>query len=210
VNALLQYCRENLSNENGTNRPGIIHRLDKDTSGLMITAKTNEFHKKMAQYFSLENGKKIIKKYLCWTFGIPKQRNSQINTFLKRDRRDRQKYTVDQHDGKFSITKYNVLEIAYITSTKALSLIECELLTGRTHQIRVHMRHIGCPIVGDPTYGYGKVSQLYPDMVKTFPRTALHSHHLEFKHPITGENMLFQAELPQDLHDLNHVCFSKK
>lgn len=206
VNAIMWHCKDKLSDVGeDISRPGIVHRLDKDTSGLMVVAKSNIAHQKLSEYFASSKGKNIIRKYLCFCFGIPAVRNSVVETFIGRDPKNRQQYTVTQTIGKNSITMYEMLKTAYITSTKPLSLIECELLTGRTHQIRVHMKHIGCPLVGDPMYGKRKVEYTYPEVVKDFHRTALHSHYLEFLHPVSKETLCFEADLPGDLKTLDEL-----
>lgn len=204
VNAILWHCKpENLSSCSGNMfRPGIVHRLDKDTSGLMVVAKTNMAHMKLAEYFSSEKGKSIIRRYKCVVFGTPKHKESTIETFIQRDRKDRQKYTVSSLSGKTAITKYKLLKSVYITSTKPISLVECELLTGRTHQIRVHMKHICCPVLGDPMYGKNKIENVYPDEIRNFSRTALHSHYLAFKHPISGEYISFESHFPEDIEKI--------
>lgn len=204
VNAILWHCGVNNLSDCAGNilRPGIVHRLDKDTSGLMIVAKNNAAHKKLAEYFANEKGISIIRKYKCLTFTspqYPKIKNGTVTTFIQRDRKDRQKYIVCELSGKLAITKYNTINSIYITSNKSVSVMECELFTGRTHQIRVHMKYIGCPIVGDPIYGKKKIENIYPKQIRYFPRTALHSYYLEFIHPISLKHMYFESEMPEDM-----------
>ncbi len=209
VNALLWHCtKKNLSNHLGDMfRPGIVHRLDKDTSGLMIVAKNNLAHIQLAKYFAKEKGKNIIRKYKCIVFGSPISKESIIETFIQRDRKNRQKYVNSNLYGKKAITKYKLLKSVYITSNKPVSIIECELFTGRTHQIRVHMKHISCPIIGDPIYGKSKIEIVYPDKIRAFHRTALHSHYLEFTHPISSKRMFFESQLPKDMLELSDNLF---
>ncbi|MDR2075198.1 MAG: RluA family pseudouridine synthase [Holosporales bacterium] len=205
VNALLWHYKNTLSNIGEIDRPGIVHRLDKDTSGLMIIAKSNEVHRILASNLARKKGKRIIKKYKCFTIGAMNQRDCKIETFIQRDSRNRQKYTVSEFGGKKAITLCKTLRVTYITSNKPISLVECELLTGRTHQIRVHMKHIGCPIVGDPIYGKSKIENVYPSIVKNFKRSALHSYYLEFIHPITEEQLSFRSDFPNDMRELNNL-----
>ncbi len=208
VNALVWHYKDKLSNINNIERPGIVHRLDKDTSGLMIVAKSNESHRILTKYFAHEKGKSIIRKYKCLVFGTPKQRTGTIQTLIARDTKNRQRYAVHQDYGKLATTLYKVEKTIYITSTKPISLIECQLLTGRTHQIRVHMKYMGCPIIGDITYGKTKVENVYPEIIRKFQRIALHSYYLEFKHPITGTTMQFTAKVPNDMEQIT-MCFDK-
>jgi 23S rRNA pseudouridine1911/1915/1917 synthase len=205
VNALLWYYRETLSDIGGVERPGLVHRLDKDTSGLMMIAKSNESHRILASNFARKKDGGIIRRYKCFTIGAMGSKDCKIENFIQRDRRDRQKYAVSESFGKKAITLCQALRVTYITSTKPISLIECELLTGRTHQIRVHMKHIGCPIIGDPLYGKSRIENVYPDIVRDFRRTALHSYYLEFIHPTTGKHLSFESNFPSDMEELNNI-----
>ncbi|MDR0553117.1 MAG: RluA family pseudouridine synthase [Holosporales bacterium] len=201
VNALLHHT--SLSNvADDAARSGIVHRLDKGTSGLMVIAKTNESHNVLAGYFSDKSSELIIRKYKCFTFGTPPNTDGVIETFITRDRQNRQQYTTSADAGKYAITMYHTLKTKYITSTKTISLVECQLRTGRTHQIRVHMKHIDCPIIGDQVYKKNKIEKTYPDVVRDFARPALHSYLLEFVHPTSKERMKFETELPADMQEL--------
>ncbi len=190
---------KNLSDNNGMLRPGIVHRLDKDTSGLMILAKTNEAHDAFAKLFSEEKGKKIKRKYICYVFGQPERKSGIIENFITRHPRNRQMYTTSETHGKHAITKYHVISTKYFTATKAISKIECELMTGRTHQIRVHMKYMGHNIIGDQIYGKTKVENTYPEIIQNFRRQALHSYELYFLHPFFKKEMFFQSSIPTDI-----------
>ena len=202
VNALSYHFKNSLSDVSGQARPGIVHRLDKDTSGVMMVAKTNQAHNAFAELFAKEKGKSIKRKYICFVFGVPFDKIGRIETFITRHPKFRQLYTTSETSGKNSITLYETIRSVYFTSTKAISILNCELLTGRTHQIRVHMKHIGHHIIGDKVYGKAKIEHTYPDLVRNFPRQALHSSELSFTHPITREKLCFEAPLPEDLESL--------
>ena len=198
VNALVN--KFNLSNINGNTRPGIIHRLDKDTSGLMIVAKTNEAHMAFSNLFANYKGTLIKRKYIAIVFNIPCNNQGEIKTYITRHPKNRQMFTTSDTNGKLAITLYKVQKSFYFSSTKAISVVECELLTGRTHQIRVHMKYIGCPLVGDKLYCKTKIETVYPNYIKQFPRQALHSSTLSFVHPFTKEQLIFTSPLPEDIN----------
>ncbi|MDR3031291.1 MAG: RluA family pseudouridine synthase [Holosporales bacterium] len=198
----LAYKFKNLSDIGGKTRPGIVHRLDKDTSGIMLIAKTNAAHRAFSELFANYKGKLIKRKYICFVFGVPKEKTGRIETFLSRHPRFRQQYAPSDTAGKKAITLYSVVESVYFSSTKAISKINCELLTGRTHQIRVHMKYIGNHLIGDGVYGKTKIEETYPELIKNFPRQALHSSELSFIHPITAEFLQFKTNLPKDLETL--------
>ena len=202
VNAISYHFRESLSDVSGKSRPGIVHRLDKDTSGIMLIAKTNQAHVAFSELFAKEKGTAIRRKYICLVFGVPMEKSGRIETFITRHPRLRQEYTTSETVGKKSITSYQTLKSVYFTSTKAVSVLECDLLTGRTHQIRVHMKHIGHNIVGDPVYGKSRIENTYPDEVRNFQRQALHSNEISFIHPITKQEHSFYAKIPDDMTDL--------
>ena len=183
-------------------RPGIVHRLDKDTSGLMLIAKTNEAHMAFANLFANEKGNLIRRKYVCFVFGVPYPRSGKIETFITRHPHNRQMFVSHNSRGKKAITLYEVEKSMYFSSTKAISKIHCELLTGRTHQIRVHMKHIGHNIIGDIIYGKSKIEPIYPLVIRNFPRQALHSYQLEFQHPFTHNWLCFTSTLPRDMLNL--------
>jgi len=204
VNALLHHCRS-LSALNDEMRPGIVHRLDKDTSGLMVIAKTDSAHAKLAAQFSRRT---IRREYWTIAWGEFKERRGFIQAPLGRSKSDRKKIAVVA-SGKQATTEYEVLErFAY------LSLVRLRLLTGRTHQIRVHLAHIHHPVFGDPTYNGRKIvtgprTQQQKDqverMLKLISRQALHAKTIGFIHPATGKEMLFDSELPPDMKQVLSV-----
>lgn len=181
VNALMYHIGD-LSGINGELRPGIVHRLDKDTSGLLVIAKNDAAHKSLSEQIAEKKAKRI---YLALVYGNIKADDGVIDTLIGRDPRDRKRMTVLRTGGRTAVTHYKVLE-----RYGEYTLVECALETGRTHQIRVHMKHIGHPVVGDPVYsrqkdGFGLKGQL------------LHAVRLELTHPGTGERMAFEAPLPE-------------
>ncbi len=183
VNALLEHCKD-LSGINGEIRPGIVHRLDKDTSGVMVAAKNDQAHLNLAEQIK---NRTASRKYLAIVHGIIAEEQGIINAPIGRHPSDRKKMAVTFSNSKEAITRFRVIE-RFVNYT----LVECKLQTGRTHQIRVHMQYINHPVVGDPKYGPEK---------KRFAITgqALHSAELSLKHPTTGEDMLFTAPLPPDM-----------
>lgn len=183
-------------------RPGIVHRLDKDTSGIILVAKNNIAHAKFADLFANYKGTKIRRFYTCFVFGVPKISEGCINCKLVRHPKNRQIFTTSNTQGKNAITLYKTLQTHYFTSTKAISKIECELLTGRTHQIRVHMQHIGYPLIGEQVYGKKHIGDIYPEYIRNFPRQALHSSKLVFFHPFLQQQMEFTVPLPEDMLEL--------
>lgn len=196
VNALLYHCKD-LSGVGGKLRPGIVHRLDKDTSGVMIVTKSDEAHHKMAAQFKVHN---ISRKYRALVYGIIDEEGT-ISEPLGRHPKDRKKMAVVR-GGRRAVTHWKRLK-AY----QSLSLVELTLETGRTHQIRVHMSSKGHAIVGDPTYGSaGRAAEIkrkdIRDKVKNLKRQALHACLLGFKHPLTGEYMEFHSELPRDMQNI--------
>lgn len=202
VNALLFYCQNKLSSVNGNDRPGIVHRLDRDTTGLMVVAKSDIAHQNLAS--QIEN-KTAGRSYIALVWGMLKTMTGTIDINIGRSNRDRTKMTALQHGGKTATTIYTCKEIL---ANGLFSLVECELKTGRTHQIRVHMSHIGHSIVGDQTYGTNdkKIRQIIdPELkrlVSSFKRQALHAYKLSFDHPITNERMEFEAPLADDMNQL--------
>ena len=201
VNALLFYLGDNLSSINGVMRPGIVHRLDKDTSGLMVVAKNDIAHKELSQQIQ---DRVLERNYLAVCFGVPKPFSGVINKNIGRSKVNRLKMIVVKSGGKKAVTNYEVKKL-YCES--ALSLVECKLDTGRTHQIRVHMTAIGHALVGDQTYGsrkksLSKVDPQIREFVNNFPRQALHSYKIAFFHPISGEEMEFEIDLPNDMKQL--------
>lgn len=186
VNALLYHCK-NLSGINGVIRPGIVHRLDKDTSGIMICAKNDAAHVSLSQ--QIQN-KTAQRTYLAVVRGNIKTDGGVIETLIARDKNDRKKMAVVKEDGRQAITEYQVLE-----RFGKYTIVRCRLRTGRTHQIRVHMEYLGYPLVGDPKYSPMKT----PFAING---QALHSQTLEFDHPRTGQRLHFEAPLPEDLQKI--------
>ena len=199
VNALLAHCGESLSGIGGVKRPGIVHRLDKDTSGLMVVAKTDAAHAGLAAQFAAHT---VERAYRALVWGVPKPRQGEIAGNIGRSMRDRKKMTIVSRGGKPALTRYRVLE-NYAT---VASLLECRLATGRTHQIRVHMASIGHPVMGDPTYGKltpARRATLLPKSraaLERLGRQALDAYLLGFEHPASGEKMRFEKKIPFDIN----------
>lgn len=184
VNALLHHCKD-LSDIGGTIRPGIVHRLDKDTTGLMVVAKNNMSH----LFLSSEiKERKVTRKYMALVEGQVKESKGLIDAPIGRHKTDRKKMAVDVKNGKEARTYYNVIE-----RYNEFTLLECKLETGRTHQIRVHLSYIGYPVVGDPLYGRKDTRGL--------PGQMLHAYYLEFVHPRTKKRMSFRSELPREFEE---------
>jgi 23S rRNA pseudouridine1911/1915/1917 synthase len=202
ANALLHYYQDNLSSVCGVERPGIVHRLDKDTTGLMVIAKNDRAHYALSDQLK---DRSLSRKYyaICW--GVPNPKQGVITTQIGRSTRDRTKMAVYRTGGKEAVTHYAVKKIL---GGGLASLIECTLKTGRTHQIRVHMTHIGHSLVGDPAYGSNQrkaLKDLSPEtreQLQSFPRQALHAHTIGFIHPETGETMEFSVKMPEDMEGL--------
>ncbi len=186
VNALLYHCT-NLSGINGVIRPGIVHRLDKDTSGIMIVAKNDSAHISLSEQIHKKTAERT---YLTVVRGNIKADGGRIETLISRDTKDRKRMAVVAVNGRTAVTEYEVLE-----RYGKFTIVRCKLLTGRTHQIRVHMEYIGHPIVGDPKYSPMKTCF-------GIKGQALHSESLIFTHPRTGEVMEFNAPLPEDMHKI--------
>mgnify|MGYP003336416118 FL=1 len=210
VNALIAHCGDSLSGIGGVKRPGIVHRLDKDTTGLMVVAKTDLAHQELAAQFA-DHGRTgpLQRAYLAIVWGVPTVRKGTVNAPLDRHQHSRDKIAV-RKSGREAITHWQVLETFNGKNGKPVaSLIECRLETGRTHQIRVHMAHIGHPLLGDATYGTGfktKVSHLTPEAQAALGglgRQALHAYLLAVQHPTSGEVLEFRSELPADLARLH-------
>lgn len=204
VNALVAHCGTSLSGIGGEKRPGIVHRLDKDTSGLMVVAKTDRAHQGLsAQFAAHGRDGRLTRAYTALVWGSPKSARGTIEANLARSTHNRSKMAVVKTAGREAITHYEVVE-SY-GEPPIVSRVECRLETGRTHQIRVHMMALGHPVIGDPTYGIGqktRASKLSPEAqtaLKSLDRQALHAHHLGFEHPVTHEMLAFDAELPADM-----------
>lgn len=202
VNALLHHTKK-LSEVNEPGRPGIVHRLDKDTSGLIVVAKDDFTHAKLAEQF---NKRTVEKEYhaICW--GRFKEQNGEITSNIARSKKDRKKFTSSKTEGKTALTFYEVLEEFSFTS-----YIKLKIKTGRTHQIRVHLSGIGKPVFGDPAYGgrqirYGselpKIKSTVQNLLEIMPRQALHAKVLGFIHPHTKKSLLFESDLPDDFMEL--------
>lgn len=217
VNALLGHFGGALSGIGGEKRPGIVHRIDKDTSGLLVVAKSDAAHHRLAAQFEKHT---VHRRYLALCHGVPEQSDPRlhgvrgtnfesgnvlkITTQLTRHKTDRQKQAVVFDGGRHAVTRAHVLE-RYFGAVAAL--VRCQLETGRTHQIRVHMAHVGHGLIGDQTYGgRRKLPKTVPEdiveAIKTFPRQALHAAELGFEHPISGEEMMFTASMPDDMERL--------
>ena len=211
VNALIAHCGDSLSGIGGVKRPGIVHRLDKDTTGLMVVAKTDLAHQALAAQFA-DHGRTgpLRRGYLAFAWGAPARPNGTINEPVDRHPKSRDRMAV-RAQGRVAITHWHVLERFKGKDGKAAaSLIECRLETGRTHQIRVHLAHAGHPLLGDATYGTGfktKSSRLPPaarDALEGLGRQALHAYLLVVEHPKSGQRLEFRSELPVDLVRLHH------
>ena len=201
VNALLNHTNNKLSNINAVNRPGIVHRLDKETSGLMVIAKNNESHINLSEQFKNHS---ISRKYKAIVWGIPQKQS--IEGYIERHKINRKKMSLNKSEkGKYSKT-----HIKLIRAYEIASLVECKLETGRTHQVRLHMTSINSPLIGDKIYGKSKVNQFgkYKQtfnkflILKNFSRQALHAFHLGLKHPKSNEYLEFNNDLPQDMENL--------
>ncbi|MEM7507590.1 MAG: RluA family pseudouridine synthase [Pseudomonadota bacterium] len=227
VNALLHHCGDNLAGIGGVLRPGIVHRIDKETSGLLVAAKTQTAHAGLAALFATHD---IERSYRALAWGVPDRADPRlasrtgvafeggwlkIETLIARDPRDRKRMAVAARDGRNAVTRMRSLERFGPDRTPVASLLECRLETGRTHQIRVHATHIGHPLIGDPVYGRRRtlsartVSEATRSALTAFPRQALHAATLGFRHPITGETHRFDAPFPADfctlLADLRRI-----
>ncbi len=206
VNALLYHCGDSLSGINGVRRPGIVHRLDKDTSGLMMVAKNDLAHHHLSEQLQ---DRSLSRVYQALVFGVPFPHKGRVETLIGRHPSNRLKMAVVKGNGKEAATNFTVLE----NYNDALALVECRLETGRTHQIRVHMQHLGFPLAGDELYGVqsnkaksilrkGGYEDDVIDAVMSFPRQALHAAEISFIHPKTEEEMHFTSPLPDDLFRL--------
>ncbi|MEH6756775.1 MAG: RluA family pseudouridine synthase [Parasphingorhabdus sp.] len=195
VNALLHHCKGQLSGIGGVTRPGIVHRIDKDTSGLMVAAKTDKAHQGLSALFAAHD---IDRRYLAICNGRPNPSSATIEGNIGRSNTNRKKMAVVGDDkGKTAITHYTTK-----VPLKGATLVECVLETGRTHQVRVHMAHIGYSLIGDPLYGTRRKSLLSSRIDFQFCRQALHAATLGFVHPITGEKLLFNCNFPPDMQEL--------
>ena len=213
VNALIHHCGDSLSGIGGVRRPGIVHRLDKDTSGVMVVAKTDRAHKGLAVAFA-DHGRTgdLERAYVAIVWGTPQRRSGTVEASLGRaaDRVRRAVVPEDRGDARHAVTHYETREAfgEQLRGGPVAALVECRLETGRTHQIRVHMAHIGHPLVGDRDYGAGFLSKAgaLPEparsVAQAFPRQALHAWLLAFRHPVSGVPLRFEALPPDDFSGL--------
>lgn len=212
VNALLHHCKGSLSGIGGVERPGIVHRIDKDTSGVMVVAKTDKAHQGLSKQFAAHT---VERAYLAIVRLGPKPKEGRIETRIARSTHDRKKQAVVRNPlsvhGRLAITNYQTLrgfghEPHAPAGHPSASLVECRLETGRTHQIRVHMAHIGCPLLGDPVYGkqraFRRIVNGSGQELKDFNRQALHAAILGFKHPVSHKMVRFETEPPEDMRKL--------
>jgi 23S rRNA pseudouridine1911/1915/1917 synthase len=214
VNALIAHCGDSLSGIGGVKRPGIVHRLDKATSGLMVVAKTDQAHQALARAFA-EKGRRgdLERCYRALVWGAPSPPKGTIRGAIGRKTEQRQKMAVLERGGKPAVTHYQVLETFGVKQPASddqqagpvASLVECRLETGRTHQIRVHMAHIGHPLIGDAVYGAGFKSkaaalpEAAQQAIRELGRQALHAGKLSFSHPVSGEILRFESPIPADM-----------
>jgi len=204
VNALMNYCKGNLSNIGDELRPGIVHRIDKDTSGLVVIAKNNETHENLSKQFNKHTIQRI---YQLMVWGKLRPQSGMIETLITRSSRNRQLMEVGITKGKKAITNYKTLEVFENNKTPTLSLVECKLETGRTHQIRVHMSYKGNNILGDDKYKkkFKKLKNIDTDLEESLyklKRQFLHAKTLGFTHPKSGKELEFSSILPQDLENI--------
>lgn len=195
VNALLHHCAGRLSGIGGVARPGIVHRIDKDTSGLLVVAKTDKAHEGLARQFKDHS---IDRLYAAIVYGQPVPAAGTVDSWIGRSDADRKKMAVHREGrGKHAVTHYRTLE-----RLAGAAMVECRLETGRTHQVRVHMAHLGHPLIGDPVYGRERKG--FKSVLETlgFKRQALHAKTLGFIHPVTERPLLFESALPTDMQEL--------
>lgn len=216
VNALLAHCGASLSGIGGVVRPGIVHRLDKDTSGLLVVAKTDRAHKSLSAQFA-DHGRTgpLERAYLAFAWGVPEPRRGMVDAALARSSSHREKMAVVSAErGRHAVTRYRVEEVfaGEEESVEPVAcLIRCELETGRTHQIRVHLAHLHHPLIGDSLYGAGfrtksaRLPQAARTLAEGLRRQALHATLLQFQHPVSGDVLRFESELPADLAALRHA-----
>lgn len=219
VNALIHHCGDTLSGVGGMKRPGIVHRIDKETTGLLVAAKSDRAHHHLADQFAAHT---VERRYLAVCYGLPDQNDPRlrgikgtsfepgnilkIQTFLGRHRTDRQRQAVSFNSGRHAVTRSRIVEP--LGTPPCAAVVECWLETGRTHQIRVHMAHCGHALIGDPVYGGRRklspkaIGEAGVAAVAAFPRQALHAATLGFEHPVSGDFLEFEAEIPQDMRDL--------
>tara|TARA_B100000029_G_C17480439_1_gene925345 strand:+ start:43 stop:1023 length:981 start_codon:yes stop_codon:yes gene_type:complete len=201
VNGLMYIYKKNLSNLSGPFRPGIVHRIDKETSGLLVVAKNNTAHAKLSEQFSNHS---IKRKYIALVWGVIRPLKGKIVTLLSRSKKNRQLMSVNMTSGKNAITNYKTIKVFNYKQIPKISLVECNLETGRTHQIRVHFSHVGNPLLGDKKYGkkklqFKKIDKDFHKILTNFDRQALHAKSLGILHPTKNKIINFESKLPQDL-----------
>ncbi len=204
VNALIYKYKKNLSDINGIHRPGIVHRIDRETSGLLVVAKNNLSHANLSDQFSKHT---IKRKYICLSWGVIRPLNGKIITLITRDKKNRQLMTVSGVNGKKAITNYKTLKVFNIKDIPKISLLECQLETGRTHQIRVHLKYKGTSLLGDKQYGkknikFKKINTDFFSQLNNLSGQALHAKTLEFTHPKTKKKMTFNSNLPDSFQKM--------
>ncbi len=204
ANGLIYKYRNQLSNINGELRPGIVHRIDKETSGLLVVAKNNLAHSKLGQQFSEHS---IKRKYLCLVWGVIRPMKGQIKSLISRSKKNRQIMTVSDVNGKKAITNYKTIKLFNLKHIPKISLIECELETGRTHQIRVHMKYKGTSLLGDKQYGkknikFKNINKDFLEKLNDLNRQALHAKSLGFIHPANGDFVNFNSKPPEAFRNL--------
>ena len=204
VNALIYKYQNELSNINGNLRPGIVHRIDKDTSGLLVVAKNNISHSNLGKQFS---DHKIDRTYVCLVWGVIRPLSGRIETLIARNKKNRQLMTVSDVNGKKAITNYKTLKVFEIKDIPKISLLECKLETGRTHQIRVHMKYKNSPLLGDKQYSktnlkFKKINKDFEKVFSALKGQALHAKNLGFLHPTKNKFILFESELSKDFKKL--------
>ncbi len=214
VNALIAHCGDSLSGIGGVRRPGIVHRLDKDTSGLMVIAKTDAAHQSLSAQFAAHGADgRLERGYAALVWGIPTPPAGRVETFLGRKANDRTRMAVVRQDhGRHAATRYHVAETYPAShperSPAPTALVRCTLETGRTHQVRVHLAHLGHPLLGDATYATGyktripKLGATAQSALKALARQALHAELLVFEHPTSAKSLRFISALPPDIADL--------
>ncbi len=200
ANALAFKYKKNLSNINGILRPGIVHRIDKDTSGLLVIAKNNISHANLGEQFSKHF---ISRKYVCLIWGVLRPQSGKIKTLITRNKKNRQLMTTSEINGKKAITNYKTIKVFIIKDIPTISLVECELETGRTHQIRVHLKYKKTSILGDYQYGnknpkFKKVNKKFLEILKRLNGQALHAKTLGFNHPTSSKKISFNSDIPKD------------
>jgi len=208
VNALIAHCGDSLAGIGGVRRPGIVHRLDKETSGVMVAAKTASAHAALVEQFSART---VERAYHAIVWGMPDPAAGEIEGAIGRHPKNRKKMAVRATGGKHALTRYRTLAVY---GGGLASLIECRLATGRTHQIRVHLSHVGHPLVGDPQYGRARKGRAFgidsaaKQAISAFPRQALHARSLGFAHPETDQHIDFETNFPDDMTRLKEILES--